>query len=137
MKNMSEIIFSNLETIKTDILNYLNNETNQKKNSRQKESESVFKADIGGKIFEIEIEKILEYPKSLLGVIILSKKWNPEKNIYFFDKNRTHFNWVYKLLRKKKINISQLENFELSEVIKMLQYFDLPFEKDFEKDCMY
>lgn len=89
-----------------------------------KHNDLYLKINIGGKVFKVLLNTILNNPDTLFYNLIVSKDWDVTEEL-FFDRDSTYFSYILSYLRYKSINIRQLTEDELKELYKESTYFSI------------
>ena len=86
----------------------------------------IIKLNIGGDRFHTKAETLLKVKDTLFYKILISKKFDITKEI-FFDRFSTYFVYILDFLRYDRLNIKRFKKPELEELLIEVEYFEVSF----------
>jgi len=92
--------------------------------------ESRVDMNVGGTMFTVHVDTIMQYPDTMLGSM-LSKRWANENETdkeIFLDRDPVRFRYILDFYRNGKIVIPH--NTTKAEMLAEIEYFSLPLEKE-------
>ena len=89
-------------------------------------SSDIIKLNIGGDRFHTKAETLLKVKDTLFYKILISKKFDITKEI-FFDRFSTYFVYILDFLRYDRLNIKRFKKPELEELLIEVEYFEVSF----------
>ncbi len=80
--------------------------------------------NIGGEKFATKAETLLKVKDTLLYKILISKKFDNKKEI-FFDRFSTYFQFILDYLRYNRLTLKRFKKHELEELLIEVEYFEV------------
>jgi len=133
LKEDLNAIRANLETLTTEFVEKMHDLAVREEKWLKMDKEAsqisvnitdIIKLNIGGDRFSTKAETLLKVKDTLFYKILISKKFNIQKEI-FFDRFSTYFTYILDYLRYDRLNLKRFKKNELEELLIEVEYYEV------------